>query len=94
MPDVPENTVLYVHNEPDEYRYTAEQIDDIHRRVNKLLFDIKKKGYILWVKDHHKRSGKIDLSVADYVVECPVELLDTSKFSKVLSVRSKCVDYL
>ena len=46
------------------------------------------------MKDHHKRPGKIDLSVADYVVECPVELLDTSKFSKVLSVRSKCVDYL
>ena len=37
IPDVPDNAVLYIHNEPDLYRYSFEQIDDIHDRVNKLL---------------------------------------------------------
>lgn len=86
--------MLYVHNEPDTVRYTQDEIRDIHEKVNTLLLDIKKAGFNLWVKDHHKRPGGIDLSVADYVVECPVELLDTDKFAQVLSVRSKCLEHI
>lgn len=62
--------------------------------MNTLLLDIKKAGYKLWVKDHHKRPVGIDLGVADYVVTCPVELIDTENFDRVISVRSKCLEHI
>lgn len=91
LPDPPERTVLYVHNEPDTVRYTPEEVDAVHTMVGDLLRDMKAAGYTVWVKDHHKRAGRCDLPAADLVVPCPVELLDTSLFEHVVSVRSKCV---
>lgn len=87
-------TVLYIHNEPDTARYTKEEIDKIHADVGELLADIISEGYEVWVKDHHKRGGRCDFSMADRMVQSPPELLDTSKYALVISVRSKCVEGL
>lgn len=89
------NTILFVHNEPDPIKYSYEEINEIHQLIEQLLRDIKDMGYVIWFKDHHKRPGKIHTEgLVDKILDCPIELLDTNKFSKILSVRSKCLQHV
>lgn len=91
----PKNTVLYIHNEPDQVRYTHSEILRVHELVEGLLRKLKDKGYTVWFKDHHKRPGGINTAgIVDKIIDCPVELMDTKQFAHVLSVRSKCVTHI
>lgn len=94
-PPVPNgDTILLVHNEPDTVRYTEDEIVRIHDAVGELVRDMKAAGYTVWVKDHHKRGGRCDLTMADMVIGTPIELIDTDAFKHIVSVRSKCVEDL
>lgn len=93
--DPPENTILFIHNEPDDIRYNSMERYKIYDSIRRLLIHLKYKGYTIWFKDHHKRPGRLYVEdIVDAMVECPVELLNTQKFRHVVSVRSRCVDYL
>lgn len=92
--DVPDNCVLFIHNEPDRKRYTTAQINSIHSWLDDLLDKLLEKGYTVWMKDHHKRAGRFVPS-ADVTVlsgDFPAELIiDPDAFKYIISIRSNCL---
>lgn len=94
LPD--ENTVLFIHNAPDE-KYTEREKREIENELKQLLFDIKSQGYTIWFKTHHKRAS---LSLAQLysnkiISNIPVELIpNLDKFKYIISVRNNALHNL
>lgn len=95
LPTSGKKTILYIHNEPDEIRYNAVDIEQIHNDVRTLLKELKDAGYSIWFKDHHKRPGRLYIDdLVDKIIDCPIELLDTKKFYRIVSIRSRALDII
>lgn len=91
-----QNTILYIHNEPDN-KYTSIEKQEIYNELISLLTSIKEKGYNLVVKTHHKRNCPINFNnLADKVItKGPVELIDNiDKFKYIISIRNSAIETL
>ena len=94
--DISDNTILFVHNTPDD-KYTQEEKEEIYKELEFLLQDIKKAGYNIHFKEHHKRKDNHSLSdIVDQVIQdVPVELIpNLDKYKYIVSVRNNFLQYL
>lgn len=92
---IPDNTILFVHNEPDS-KYTEEEKQELYKELENLFIDIKKAGYTLWIKEHHKRTSGLDFSkYADNIISgLPLELIpNLDKYKYVVSLRNNYLHF-
>lgn len=92
--DIPENTILFVHNEPD-YKYTPAEKKQLNIEIIDLLEQFELNGYNIWVKLHHKRPSSIDFQkyASNVIYNIPLELIpDLDKFKYVVSVRNSGIE--
>lgn len=88
------NTILFVHNEPDN-KYTEEERILLYKEIIELLQELRKQGYIIHLKLHHKRRSNISFNaLADKIIDnIPLELIDNlDKYKYVISVRNSGVE--
>lgn len=90
------NTILFVHNVPDE-KYTEEEKQELYKELELLLQDIKKAGYKIHFKQHHKRKDTYPIEkIADVIIsDIPIELIpNIEQYKYVVSVRNNFLQHI
>lgn len=91
-----DNTILFVHNPPDE-KYTNKEKREIEQELKSLLQDINNQGYNIWFKTHPSRSSSLStqLFVNKIISGLPAELIpNLDKFKYIISIRNNALHNL